>query len=147
MKLSTNKTRLALVAGIAALSVMGLLAADRSARAAKPEGQKTMLAHMVYFTLNESTEANRRKLVAACDKYLSDHPGTVFYGAGTVSDLDREVNDRDYDVGLQVVFKDRASHDTYQDAAKHQQFIKENKDTWKKVRVFDTDLTPSARAR
>jgi hypothetical protein len=148
MNVSTKKTRLVLTLGIAALSVLGLLAAaDRSARAAKPEGQTSMLAHMVYFTLNESTAANRRKLVEACDKYLSDHPGTVFYGAGTVADLDREVNDRDYDVGLHVVFKDRASHDAYQVAAKHLQFIKENKDGWKKVRVFDTDVSPSSASK
>ncbi|OYV85270.1 MAG: stress responsive protein [Planctomycetia bacterium 21-64-5] len=100
-----------------------------------------MLAHNVYFSLKEPNETNRRKLVAACDKYLSDHPGTVFYAAGTVSDLNRSVNDRDWDVGLHVVFKDRASHDAYQDAPQHLKFIDENKDTWAKVRVFDTDLS------
>ena len=38
---------------------------------------------------------------------------------------------------LQVVFKDKAAHDKYQDAALHLQFISENKENWKKVRVFD----------
>lgn len=109
------------------------------ARAANAEGKNMLLAHNVYFTLKESNDANRKKLVAACDKYLSDHPGTVFYCAGTVSELDRSVNDRDWDVGLHVIFKDRASHDAYQDAPKHLKFIEENKDTWAKVRVFDTD--------
>lgn len=111
-----------------------------TARAANDEGNKSMLAHNVYFSLKDSNEANRRKLIEACDKYLSDHPGTVFYAAGTVADLKRDVNDRDWDVGLHVVFKDRASHDAYQDAPKHLQFINENKSTWAKVRVFDTDL-------
>jgi hypothetical protein len=100
-----------------------------------------LLVHNVYFSLKESNDANRKKLVAACDKYLSDHPGTVFYAAGTVSDLDRSVNDRDWDVGLHVIFKDRASHDAYQDAPKHLKFIEENKDAWAKVRVFDTDAS------
>lgn len=131
----------AVVAGSALAAV--LLAADSfsAARAAKPEGKQMMLAHNVFFTLKESNEKNRRKLVDACHKYLSDHPGTVFYAAGTVSDLDREVNDRDFDVGLHIIFKDRAAHDVYQDAAKHQQFIAENKDDWSKVRVFDSDVT------
>ena len=110
-----------------------------TARAANAEGKNMLLVHNVYFTLKDSNDANRQKLVAACDKYLSDHPGTVLYCAGTVSDLDRSVNDRDWDVGLHVIFKDRASHDAYQTAPKHLKFIEENKDTWAKVRVFDTD--------
>lgn len=98
-----------------------------------------LLVHNVYFSLKEPTDANRKKLVAACDKYLSDHPGTVFYAAGTLADLDRPVNDREFDVGLHVIFKDRAAHDAYQTAPKHLQFIEENKPTWAKVRVFDSN--------
>ena len=37
-----------------------------------------------------------------------------------------------------ITFKDKAAHDKYQDADKHKQFIEENKDNWKKVRVFDS---------
>ena len=113
----------------------------RAAAAAETsENHAMMLAHNVYFTLNESTPAARKKLVEACHKYLSDHPGTVFYAAGTVCDLNRDVNDRDFDVGLHVVFADRAAHDAYQVAPKHLKFIEENKATWKKVRVFDSDV-------
>ena len=43
-----------------------------------------------------------------------------------------------FDVALHIVFKDMASHDKYQEAKRHQQFIDENKDNWKKVRVFDS---------
>ena len=111
---------------------------ENSSMAADSAPQK-MLAHNVYFSLNESTPENRAKLVAACKKYLADHPGVVFFAAGTVSDLDREVNDREWDVGLHVIFKDRASHDVYQTAPKHLEFIAECKAMWKKVRVFDTD--------
>ena len=47
-------------------------------------------------------------------------------------------NDRDFDVALHIVFEDRKAHDQYQDAARHKQFIDENKESWKKVRVFDS---------
>lgn len=98
-----------------------------------------LLVHNVYFTLKEPTDENRKKLVAACHKYLSGHPGTVFYAAGTLADLDRPVNDRDFDVGLHVIFEDRAAHDAYQTAPKHLKFIEENKADWAKVRVFDSN--------
>jgi stress responsive alpha/beta barrel protein len=103
-----------------------------------------MLVHNVYFSLNESTPAAREKLVASCRKYLTNHPGTVFFAVGTPSDLDRPVNDRDFDVGLHVVFQDRAAHDAYQVAERHQRFIAENKPTWKRVRVFDSDAGSAA---
>lgn len=99
------------------------------------------LAHIVYFSLHESSTAGREKLAQACRTYLNDHPGTVYFGVGTpVADLTREVNDRDFDVALHVVFADRKSHDAYQVAPRHLQFIAENKATWKKVRVFDSYL-------
>lgn len=135
----THRTCLALGLLAAAIAVTLTVATTQRSLAANAEGKNMLLVHNVYFTLKESNEANRKKLVEACDKYLSDHPGTVFYAAGTVSELDRSVNDRDWDVGLHVIFKDRPSHDAYQDAPKHLRFIEENKDTWAKVRVFDTD--------
>ena len=106
--------------------------------AAAPE---TLLAHDVYFTLKDNTPAARAKLVAACKKYLTGHPGAVFFTVGTrEQSLSREVNDQDFDVALHIYFKDRAAHDKYQDAPRHKQFIAENKQNWKKVRVFDSTV-------
>src|SRR5262249_24177033 len=99
----------------------------------------TMLAHNVYFSLKDNSPAARKKLVDACRKYLAKHPGTVFFAAGVLAEeLKREVNDRDFDVGLHIVFDSQAAHDKYQDAPLHKQFIEENKENWKKVRVFDS---------
>ena len=100
-----------------------------------------MLAHSVFFTLNDNSEAAIRPMVDACKKYLSDHPGVVFFAAGTLNqELNRPVNDLACDVALHVVFDSKASHDAYQIAASHQQFIQENKPNWKQVRVFDADV-------
>jgi hypothetical protein len=41
-----------------------------------------------------------------------------------------------------LVFKDKAAHDEYQKAARHQMFIEENPSNWKKVRVFDSSVEP-----
>jgi hypothetical protein len=98
-----------------------------------------MLAHNVFFTLAEKSNANRDKLIAGCKKHLVDHPGAVFFACGTLaSDLNRDVNVRDFDVALHIIFADQASHDRYQDAPRHQQFIADCKQLWSQVRVFDS---------
>ena len=103
-----------------------------------------MIVHDVYFSLKDNSPEAKTKLVAACKKYLTGHPGEVSFSAGTLAaGLDRPVNDRDFDVALHIVFKDRAAHDQYQDAPRHKQFIDENKDNWKKVRVFDSEVEPT----
>ena len=97
------------------------------------------LVHNVFFQLKDATDANRQALVAACRKYLTGHPGVNFFAVGLIEpELARPVNDRDFDVALHVVFDSRADHDVYQDAPRHLEFIRENKETWAKVRVFDS---------
>jgi len=101
--------------------------------------EEKMLAHDVYFSLKDNSPQTKEKLVAACTKYLSDHPGTVWFAAGPLAEeLQRDVNDRDFDVALHLVFKNKAAHDQYAKAEKHLKFIEENKENWKKVRVFDS---------
>ena len=98
------------------------------------------LAHHVFFTLKDRTDENAANLVAACEKYLNNHDGIVDFAVGTRDkELDREVN-QDFDVSLHVVFEDRKTHDAYQPAPRHLEFIEENKDTWAEVRVFDSNL-------
>jgi quinol monooxygenase YgiN len=100
-----------------------------------------MLAHNVYFTLNDNSPAAIEKMLADCEKYLTDHPGVVFYAVGKLNrELARPVNDLDFDLALQVVFEDKAAHDEYQKSERHQAFIAANKPNWKKIRVFDADV-------
>jgi hypothetical protein len=104
----------------------------------------SLLAHNVYFSLEDNSADARQKLVQACQSLLAGHAGIVFFACGTLAeDLTREVNDRDFDVGLHIVFTDQAAHDRYQDAPTHHQFIAENKANWKRVRVFDSLVTQS----
>ena len=99
------------------------------------------LSHAVYFTLKNRTPEAAAKLVESCQKHLTGHPGTVFFSVGTcAAEYDREVNDRDYDVALTIVFESHAAHDVYQTAPRHEQFIAENATDWAKVRVFDANL-------
>jgi hypothetical protein len=98
-----------------------------------------MLLHNVFFSLKDNSAAARTRLIAACQKYLAPHAGISSFACGTVAEeLNRPVNDRDFDVSLHIVFLSQADHDTYQQTAPHLKFIEENKDNWKKVRVFDS---------
>jgi len=98
-----------------------------------------MLSHNVFFTLEDDSPEAVQHLVTDCHKYLKNHPGVVFFAAGTLAnELARPVNDRMFDVALHVVFKDKAAHDHYQTIDDHQKFIEFNRSNWKQVRVFDS---------
>jgi Stress responsive A/B Barrel Domain len=129
----TNLLTCGLLAGLVfALSLSMAAPADKA-----DDGPKVV--HNVFFSLKDNSIEAKKKLVDSCKGYLAKQPGIAFFAAGTLAeDFKREVNDRDFDVGLHIVFKDKAAHDKYQDADDHKKFIEENKGNWKKVRVFDS---------
>lgn len=99
------------------------------------------IGHMVYFELEDASEAKIQELLSEMKKYLDDHDGLDFFACGTlVPDLSREVNDKDFHVSLHTVFESREAHDKYQVHPRHLDFIENNKANWKKVRVFDSNL-------
>src|SRR5712692_7528315 len=112
------------VVGAALCGFLVLSARNQTEAAAAGE---SLLAHDVFFSLKDNSADAKTKMVDACKKYLSKHPGEVFFAAGTrMEELNRPVNDRDFDVALLIVFKNKEAHDQYQDATRHKQFIEEN---------------------
>jgi hypothetical protein len=131
--------RTLLFASVAVIALAGHALLPSVSPSHAQQKESNMLSHDVYFSLKDNSPEAKKKLVAACKKYLSGHQGEVFFAAGTLAEsLKREVNDVQFDVALHIVFKDMAAHDKYQEAKRHLQFIDENKDNWKKVRVFDS---------
>lgn len=129
--------RAALLTAVLAVTLLGV---TPMLSAADPQ-----LGHMVFFTLKERTPEQRAKLADLCRKYLDKHEGTVYFSVGTLAEeFKRDVNDQDWDVALHLVFKDKAAHDVYQDHPRHLEFIKNGKDLWAKVRVFDSYI-PAAK--
>jgi hypothetical protein len=107
------------------------------------EVNEQKIAHNVYFTLTDNSDAASEKLVAACKKYLSGHPGTESFAFGRLAkDLKQPVNDQEFDVSIQFVFTNKAAFEKYSKSEKHLKFIEESKANWKKVRVFDSYLEP-----
>ena len=98
-----------------------------------------MIAHNVFFTLHDRSDEAKAKLLHECRTHLTGHAGLVAFASGLMDpDFDREVNDRDYDVSLHMIFGTKDEHDLYQDAPRHQKFVDANKASWAKVRVFDS---------
>jgi hypothetical protein len=98
-----------------------------------------LLVHNVYFSLYDRSPAARQRLVDACRKWLPSHPGILFFACGVLAEeLSRDVNVRDWDVGLHIVFQDQAAHDAYQDSEAHHAFVAENRAGWRQARVFDS---------
>ncbi len=127
---------------VLALVIAGFAFVVGQKRGEAADDRGAMLVHDVYFSLKDNSAESKKKLVDACKKHLTKHDGEVFFVAGTIADdLNRDINDREFDVSLHIVFRSKEGHDKYQDAPRHKQFIDENKDNWKKVRVFDSYAT------
>ena len=95
--------------------------------------------HMVFFTLHDNSIYAKQQLVRDCYAYLRSHKGVDFFSAGERAPMaDRQVNDKDFDVALHIIFESAEAHDEYQVSKKHQKFIDRNQENWKEVRVFDS---------
>lgn len=117
------------------------MADEAQTTVAATDGKSEPLAHIVFFTLAEPNDDNRAKLIEACKKYLDKHDGVVYFGVGVnAPEYNREVNDRDYDVALHLVFATAQDQDAYQTHPRHVKFVEECQGLWKKVRVFDSRL-------
>jgi hypothetical protein len=99
----------------------------------------TMVAHNVFFLLEDNSDDAKQALVDDCREYLSSTPGMVYFAAGLLAgDVESDVNDRDFDVALHCVFRDKAALDAYMDAPNHLEFLEKHGGNWKSIRAFDS---------
>lgn len=97
-----------------------------------------MFTHVVFFWQKPGTPATEREaLLSDCHSLLAKVPGVKHLWAGPAAMTPREVVDNSYDIGLCVVFNDRAGHDVYQKHALHEQFVAKHKPHWERVQVYD----------
>lgn len=97
-----------------------------------------LVAHNVFFELNDASDEAVDRLVSECHTYLKPVPGIVYFSAGRIlQEHARDVNVRNFHVGIHVTFVDKAAHDAYQDCEMHHQFVRRNEGNWKSARVFD----------
>jgi hypothetical protein len=127
------------------LGVWGAPAADPEG--APPAEKGPLLAHNVFFSLKDNSPEAKKAMVEDSHKYLSPIPGIVFYAAGVVSDVERDVVDRDYDVALHVVFTSKAAMEKYLAHPRHLEYVAEHRPNWNKVRVFDSFVSRASREK
>jgi hypothetical protein len=120
------------------VSVLCLSMAGRAGADKDDDGPK--IVHNVYFSLKDNSVEAKKKLVDSCKGYFSQHPGIVFFAAGMLADdIKRQYSDRDFDVSVHIVFKNRAAFAKSADSEGRKKFVEANKDNWMKVRTFDSE--------
>jgi len=98
-----------------------------------------MLVHTVLFWLRKDLDGDQItnfRLALETMKGI-EHAEAVYIGSPAETP-ERPVVDTSYDFCLTVILKDMAAHDAYQADPIHQAFL-ENKDLWKKVKIYDAD--------
>ena len=98
----------------------------------------TAMTHSVFFSLKDNSAEKCQALVDDCYRLLTRPEGLICLHAGVRDqEMDRPVNDQDFDVALITVFESRAAHDAYQTHPDHKDFLERNKENWSAGRVFD----------
>jgi hypothetical protein len=97
-----------------------------------------LVSHNVFFELKDSSGEAVERLISECHTYLKPVPGIVYFSAGRIlEEHTRDVNVRNFHVGIHITFLNKAAHDAYQTCEPHNQFVSRNKDNWESARVFD----------
>ncbi len=97
-----------------------------------------MFSHVVIFWTHENTPQVADELIAGANKYLKGLPGILHFHIGKMVPSSRPVVDQSYQVALNIIFKDKASQDAYQNHPGHLEFVdKVFKKLCKAVKVYD----------
>lgn len=125
-----------------ALGLSCVLASPDSRAAGAPPAEvvetQPRFIHTVLFWLKPGvTPQQKDQLIRDCKELLGAIPTVRYLAAGEPAGTPRAVVDNSYHVGLVVHFDDRAGHDAYQTAPKHEEFIQRNQAIWERVQVYD----------
>ena len=97
-----------------------------------------MFSHVVIFWTDPRQPRAVEELLEGAEKYLRPIPGILYFHVGRMVPSPRPVVEQSYQVGLNVVFADKAAHDAYQVHPSHVEFVeKVFKRVCTKVLVYD----------
>ena len=99
-----------------------------------------MLIHTVYFWLRKDLDGDKyTEFRLSLETMRGIKHAEAMYIGTPAKTAERPVVDTSYDFALTVIVKDIAAHDAYQADPIHTAFINDNKDYWKKVKIYDAD--------
>lgn len=125
------------------ISVLGKAAALTGfatlvSQCASAQTEEKVFVHHVYFWLkNQGSAEDKAKLIEGLRK-LSKVKTIKEFHIGQPADTNRDVIDSSYDVSWLLMFKDKASQDSYQEDPIHLKFVEESSHLWDKVIVYDS---------
>ncbi len=97
-----------------------------------------MFSHIVIFWTKPEINNAADELIEGANKYLKNIPGILHFHIGKMVPSHRAVVDQSYQVGLNIVFRDKESQDKYQEHPLHIEFVeKVFKPNCEKVVVYD----------
>ncbi|MGB9601957.1 MAG: Dabb family protein [Verrucomicrobiia bacterium] len=97
-----------------------------------------MFSHIVIFWTKPGINNAAEALIEGANKYLKNIPGILHFHVGKMVPSHRAVVDQTYQVGLNIVFKDKKSQDEYQEHPSHIEFVeKVFKPNCQRVVVYD----------
>lgn len=97
-----------------------------------------MFSHVVIFWTDPSNPAAATELIEGARRYLAPIPGVQQFHVGRMVPSHRPVVDQSYQVGLHILFADKAAQDAYQVHPLHVEFVeKVFKRVCKKVLIYD----------
>jgi hypothetical protein len=97
-----------------------------------------MFSHVVIFWTDPSNPSAATELIEGARRYLAPIPGVQQFHVGRMVPSHRPVVDQSYQVGLHILFADKAAQDAYQVHPLHVEFVeKVFKRVCKKVLVYD----------
>ncbi|HQE26679.1 MAG TPA: Dabb family protein [Phycisphaerae bacterium] len=95
--------------------------------------------HCVFFSCKpETADADIEAQIADAQNLLGHIPTVRLVRSGRRdATMQRDVNVKDYDIGLTVLFDDKAGLQTYADHPLHLEYVGKYKQNWAAFRVFD----------
>lgn len=98
---------------------------------------KTTFIHTVFFWLKDGiTEAEKSEFAKGIESLATiDTIAKFHYGPPAMTP--RDVVDNSYAFALNLHFKTKAAHDSYQNDPVHHQFIEDYQHLWQRVQVYD----------
>lgn len=107
---------------------------------AQAGSQPLRLFHSIYFSLTTNTPEARTAFTQICLKYLADHPGVRAFAIGELADMKREVSVVNYDIAMNILWKNKASYDAYLASPSHDAFFPATAGMIQATQVFDSYL-------